>query len=387
MMENRLGKVKIEIGETCDTVFLKKNGVFQDGTAPMYRDVDGTLWALSGFTGRGNIGVFRGTCLDDLALVYSARTNFCVGHADYAFSGVRYPEGVKARGGVWPFGLYICPGTHRFFCFFHNETGWEGRGTAYDAQGYCERPAYDSDFRHIGLMHSDDEGRVWTFDRWVLTGEDVCFCEQFNPNQDITIGQKQGRISLSSGDFSLFVNPNDEYMYLIYNIIHANTFQEKWEDCHVYIARARKRADGVISDFVKYYDGAFCEAGNLGKESAIVRNAWHARVVYSQKFRQYIMSYVLCVPGTVEEAVTNRMQLRTSGDLIHWSDPVDVMDGEAFFGDHYVAVYPEDAVSPVSVLPDEHFSVLKNGNCTDVTRNRCRLILKGEDLCSAQGMT
>lgn len=62
--------------------------------------------------------MFRGTTLDDLQEVYLIELNFCVGHADYAFSGVRYPEGVKPRGSIWPFGLYICPNTHRFFCFF-----------------------------------------------------------------------------------------------------------------------------------------------------------------------------------------------------------------------------------------------------------------------------
>ena len=75
-------------------------------------------------------------------------------------------------------------------------------------------------------MHSDDEGKNWTFDRWILTGEEVCFCENFNPNHDVVIGQKNGRISLSSGDFSLFVNPNDDYMYLVYNIIHINTIEK-----------------------------------------------------------------------------------------------------------------------------------------------------------------
>ena len=223
-------------------------------------------------------------------------------------------------------------------------------------------------------MHSDDEGKNWTFDRWILTGEEVCFCENFNPNHDVVIGQKNGRISLSSGDFSLFVNPNDDYMYLVYNIIHVNTIEKKWEDCHVYIARARKRTDGVMSDFVKYYDGAFCEPGNLGRESAIVENSWHARVVFSEVIQKYIMSSVLVVPGELEGAISRHMQLRTSDDLVHWSDPIDVMNDGEYFGHHYVAIFPNDKESPISVLTGNDFSILKNGNGSDVMRNKCEFI-------------
>ncbi len=372
-MKDILKNSKITIGEPIETAFMKKYGVFQDGTTPMYRDIDGTLWAMSGHSHMGDIAIFKGTSLDDLEKIYRAETNFCVGHADYAFNCIRYPEGVKARGSVWPFGLYICPVTHRFFCFFHNETGWAGKGSAYDSLGPCVTPAFDSDFRHIGLMHSDDEGRNWTFDRWVLTGEQVCFTEIYSPDAGLALGQKRGRIALSSGDFSLFVNPNDDYMYLIYNIIHVNTETQMWEDCHVYIARARKRTDGIMSDFVKYYEGSFCEAGNLGKETAIVKNSWHARVVYSIQLKKYIMSSVLCVAGNIPSVVTRHMQLRVSDDLINWSEPVDVMKDGEHFGHHYVAVFPEDTASPISVLSDNKFSILKNGNGTDVLRHRCEI--------------
>ncbi|MBO5883032.1 MAG: hypothetical protein J6Q78_01345, partial [Clostridia bacterium] len=170
---NFFDQYDIAIGEKTESPFMNKFDVYQDGTTPMYRDVDGKLWAITGHSHMGRIGMFSGTSLDDMKLVYYINTNFCVGHADYAFSGVRYPDGIKPRGSMWPFGLYICPNTHRFFCFFHNESGWNGKGTAYDSFGLCKKPAYDSDFRHIGLMHSDDEGKNWVFDRWVLTAEHV----------------------------------------------------------------------------------------------------------------------------------------------------------------------------------------------------------------------
>jgi hypothetical protein len=99
----------IVIGEHKETPFTNRNGVSPDGTMPMYRDTSGKLWAMCGHSHLGHIAMFSGTRLDDMKKAYPISTNFCVGHADHAFSGVRYPEGVKPRGSIWPFGLYICP--------------------------------------------------------------------------------------------------------------------------------------------------------------------------------------------------------------------------------------------------------------------------------------
>ena len=359
---------EIAIGQKMPTPFLNQNGIYQDGTTPMYRDTDGRLWAMSGHSHEGHIGMFCGTCLDDLAELYPIHTLFCVGHADYAFSGIRYPEGVKPRGSIWPFGLYICPGTHRFFCFFHNETGWNGKGTAYDALGPCEKPHFDSDFRHIGLMHSDDEGRNWIFDRWVLTAETVCFTEKYNPGAGNARGQQAGEIALGSGDFSLYVEPEGEYMYLLYNVVRVNTETGLWESCDTYVARSRKRADGVMGDFVKYYDGAFCEAGNLGKESVVVPNLWHPRMVWLEVYGLYLLTGSRVHPHVSEGMVDGVMEVRVSEDMLHWSAPVLVEHEGKIFGNHYVAPVADDAVSPPNVIAGDRFSILTNHNGTDVTR-------------------
>lgn len=42
-MENLLKDYGIEIGDPKKTAVTEANGVFQDGTLPMYRDTDGTL--------------------------------------------------------------------------------------------------------------------------------------------------------------------------------------------------------------------------------------------------------------------------------------------------------------------------------------------------------
>ncbi len=376
---------ELSIGQPVSTPFLREAGVYQDGTTPMYRDVDGTLWAISGHTHLGHIAMFSGTCLDDLQQQYPIQTNFGTGNANSAYAGVRYPEGILPRGSIWPFGLYICPNTHRFFCWFHNETGWAGDGTAYDAFGLCEKPNLDSDFRHIGLMHSDDEGKTWDFDRWVLTGAEVAFTTRYNPGAGKALGQAGDTVRFGSGDFSLFVEPEGEYIYLFYNIItmdlSKSTTQEAWQDCNVYVARCRKRADGVMGDFVKYYEGAFCEAGNFGRETAIVQDAWHPRVVYSQPLKMYIMTskpIVAAFKGKFPQldAKCKVMQICTSADMVHWSTPEVVYQNGQPWGNHYNAIVPNDTVAQPNILTSNRFSILNNHNATDVLRYSARVVEK-----------
>lgn len=188
---------------------------------------------MAGHTNGGIVGMFCGSNLSDMKPAHPALFNFCVGHAEYAFNGIKYPEGVKARGGLWPFGLYICPKINRFFAFFHNESGWKGCGTAYDSYGPCETPRIDSDFRHIGLIHSDDEGKHWTFDRWVLTAESVCFTDKYNPDGINVLVQKSGKVCLGGGDFSLYIPQKSDYIYLFYSMITIDTESKKWLSCDV----------------------------------------------------------------------------------------------------------------------------------------------------------
>lgn len=369
-MENYFKNARFLITDMEDSPFMNKFDVYQDGTTPMYRDKDGKLWAMSGHTHMGHIGMFCGLCLDDLKELYPIRTNFATGKAGEAFGGVRYPEGILSRGSIWPFGLYICPSTHRFFCFFHNETGWNGHGTGYVIDGKGDG---EPDFRHIGLMHSDDEGRSWQFDRWVLTSESVCFSEKYIPEKTSVLGQKSGITCLGCGDFSIFVEPRGEFIYLYYDLLRIDTETGLWKSCDVYVARTRKRTDGVMGDFVKYYGGSFSEAGNFGKESCIVRNAWHPRVVYSEKHGIYIMSstHTNCNVNAAR-LVDGIMEIRTSADMLEWSEPVRISYNGKYFGNHYTAIISEDKKDQPYVVGD-CFSILAGHNGTDVMRYKARV--------------
>jgi hypothetical protein len=226
-------------------------------------------------------------------------------------------------------------------------------------------------------MHSDDEGRTWTFDRWVLSAEEVCFTSRYHPEGDCSRGQQGDIIRFGSGDFCMFIEPWGEYIYLFYNIITMDlsktTMGEAWQRCDAYVARCRKRTDGVMGDFVKYYDGAFCEAGNLGRESAILADAWHPRVVYSEPEGIYLMTgkpIVAAFGGRIEgiDQKGKVMQIATSKDMVHWSAAELVYQNGLPWGNHYNAIVPDGTEGQPNVLTSNRFSILNNHNGTDVMR-------------------
>lgn len=364
---NLFDNYSVTIKKPQKTVFSNENDIFQDGTTAVYRAADGKLWAMSGHTHLGHIAMFCGTCMSDLKELYPIKTAFKTGNAGIAFDCVKYPDGVLPRGSIWPMGLFVHPITGRFYCFFHNETGWGASGTAYDSFGLCEKPLYDSDFRHIGLMYSDDEGKNWFFDRWVLTGNKICFTEVYNPGCTNTIGQKGDIINLGSGDFSTYVDRENGYIYILYNMLEVNIKSGVFCSCNVYCARAEILDNGLIGGFVKFYNGSFCSSGDMGRESAVLKNVWHARAVYLKDEGFYLMSGVKFVPGKrdVSEAFTDTAVFYTSPDGRDWSEPRELEFEGKPFGNHYVSVLSDDKTLPENILSGKKLFYL-NHNGTDV---------------------
>jgi hypothetical protein len=231
-------------------------------------------------------------------------------------------------------------------------------------------------------MHSDDEGKTWLFDRWVLSAEEVSFTERYVPDGQNVIGQQGNIIRFGSGDFCMYIEPAGDYIYLFYNILTMDISQKStadaWKKCDTYVARCRKRTDGAMGDFVKYYNGTFCEAGNLGRESAILEDAWHPRVVYSIPEKMFIMTskpIVSAMKGKIAglDKKARVMQISTSVDMIHWSLPEIVYKDEKPWGNHYNAIVPDDKTNQPNILSSNAFSILNNHNGTDVVRYRVTL--------------
>ena len=93
---------KIEIGEKLETPFMNKFDVYQDGTTPMYRDVDGKLWAISGHSNQGRIAMFCGTSFDDMKMTpyFETRCNNLVNKVYVCKTGAELVELLAKSCGV-----------------------------------------------------------------------------------------------------------------------------------------------------------------------------------------------------------------------------------------------------------------------------------------------
>ena len=70
------------------------------------------------------------------------------------------------------------------------------------------------------------------------------------------------------------------------------------------------------------------------------------------------------------------VQISTSKDLIHWSEPEIVYKDGKPWGNHYNAFVPDDTVSQPNILTSNKFSMLNNHNGTNVDRYSIELIKK-----------
>ena len=96
-----------------------------------------------------------------------------------------------------------------------------------------------------------------------------------------------------------------------------------------------------------------------------------------EKFGKYFISYSCVQPtGNMKSVVQDIMEVRVSDDMIHWSEPVRLMDGEKEFGNHYVAMVADDKVNQPNIVVGDTFSILSNHNGTDVARHMARFAEK-----------
>ena len=131
-----------------------------------------------------------------------------------------------------------------------------------------------------------------------------------------------------------------------------------------------------MGDFVKYYNGTFCEAGNLGKETPIVLAGWHPRVVYLEKYGKYLMSSSLARLKPNGGMVNPIMEVRESEDMLHWSEPVQLTRDGELFGGHYVGLYEGGTAGQTNLIKGDDMVILTNGNGTDVTKYEVRIAQK-----------
>ena len=62
------------------------------------------------------------------------------------------------------------------------------------------------------------------------------------------------------------------------------------------------------------------------------------------------------------------MELRTSKDMIHWSEPITVERDGKLFGNHYMAIVSDDVDEQPNIIKGKNCSILTNHNGTNVMR-------------------
>ncbi|MDG0814311.1 hypothetical protein [Cohnella rhizosphaerae] len=337
--------------------FTNDNGVYQDGTLAMCRDAKDALWALVGHNNLGEITLWRGTCADDLTKICAIAYNFDMGAAGQAFHGIPYPDGPRSRGLIWPYGLWIDPEDGRFYAFVHNETAWGAGDSSYNAYGEGEG---EPDFRHIGLMASDDEGRTWDFLEWIITSEQPCWTDAYRPD-GMEGGQPGERFSLGAGDFCFYPNTRDGYFYIFYSQITVERATYRHED-HIYAARAPISGKGRQGTWRKLYDGAFSEPGNGGKESAVIAQGNVPFISFNSHLGGYMMTSYRrenWVRGL------GACQVSFSPDLLFWSEPVTLDISREDLSRPYFTVCNTDTIGRIQDT-GRSFRLLAENNGMDV---------------------
>ncbi|GBF74523.1 hypothetical protein PA598K_02873 [Paenibacillus sp. 598K] len=346
-----------QVSATKLTVLTNANGVFQDGNVAMCRDREGVLWALVGHHHLGGITLWRGTSLEDLENLGAVAYTFEMGRAGEAFHGIPYPDGPRSRGKLWPNGLWIDPADGRFYCYVHNETGWGAEDTSYTAFGLKEG---EPDFRHIGLMVSDDRGHTWDFVGWVLTSFFPCWTELYRPD-GMKGGQSAERFVLGAGDFCFYPNEKDGYFYIFYTQITAGRSDSVKAD-HIYAARAPMSGKGLPGQWSKLYEGKFGEPGNGGRETPVVLSGNVPFVSYNRHLSSYMMTSYrreLWVRGL------GACQVSFSSDLMNWSEPLPLDSSREDLSRPYFTMC---SLEPEGLIQDtgQRFGLLIETNGTDV---------------------
>lgn len=351
------------ISEVQDTKYTNQAGVHQDGVLAHAWDAHGQVWAVLGHTNLGGISVWKGKSLDDLQKQYMAEYHFQLGKAGEAFCKIPYPDGPKSRGQIWPCGLWISPDTDKFYCFVHNETGWGAGETSYTVFGLQEG---EPDYRHIGLMTSEDYGKHWDFQGWILTSGSPCWSELYPAGMDKP-GQGADQICLGCGDFSVCEDTLHEYLYLFYTQHTISPEHPTEVQDQIFLARCPLSELDHTENWEKYNGSAFEEAGNCGKDTVIVSDGAVPCVCWSETLERYIMT---TYHRESWKKGTCTCQLSFSKDLRTWSRPERISLERPDLSNPYFTIVQDEKTL-------NSFTIYMESNGTDIKRFTITILSQG----------
>lgn len=349
------------ISSVYETNMTNENGIHQDSVIAYDTDHAGRVWAVLGHSNLGGISVWCGNDLCSLEKQYPAKFLFELGEAGAAFHAVPYPDGPASRGQIWPCGLWIQPDTNRFYCFLHNETGWGAGKTSYTVNGLEEG---EPDFRHIGLMRSDDHGKTWTFVGWILTAHEACWTEEYRADMQ-TPGQQGDEICLGCGDFSIYAEPKQRQLYLFYTMHTIRKSAQQTVTDTIFLARCSFADIDDPNAWRKYTGENFSEPGNCGMDTAILHGGAIPSVCRDEKNDRYILS---SYNRDAWRNGSSTCQLSFSRDLLHWTRPERISLERSELSNPYLTIVPNG----------QNFHVFMSSNGTGLRRFSLEIIEEAE---------
>lgn len=352
-----------QVSKVTLTPFINANGVYQDCILAFRRDSEGSIWLLVGHTNLGTVTRWKGNSVDTMKCLGDVVYNFKLGVAGEAFNGTHYPSGPFSRGQLWPMGLWIDKTTGVFYCYIHNETGWGAEDTAYTVH---EQQTGEPDFRHIGVMSSKDKGLSWNFEGWIISDEAPCWSEKYRPDGITEGGQKLDDICLGAGDFSLFANDKDGYLYIFYTM-HSKSFIDGVKPKRqngVYVARAPMDSNGLPGSWMKYYNGSFCELGLMGKATPVFLEGCIPCITYNTYLQKYIMT---TYDAKLWQNGEGALILALSDDLINWTDAAPVATSRKDISNPYFTMLGVSDGAELSIT-GKTFRMFMESNGTDVEK-------------------
>jgi hypothetical protein len=177
-------------------------------------------------------------------------------------------------------------------------------------------------------------------------------------------GQESNIVFLGAGDSSLFVNPQDGYMYIFYTQMSWNMKTETVLMDYIHVARASVDSKGVPGTWKKYFEGSFSEPGNMGRESAVLENGAEPCVAYDIYLKKYLMttyrrSYI--------DAKKGACQVSVSSDLVHWAKPEPLALDRHDLSMPYFTIFNANPLEPHNII-GQVFGMFAGSNGTDVRK-------------------
>jgi hypothetical protein len=211
-------------------------------------------------------------------------------------------------GNLWLESVWLDPSDHTLYGWYHFEP----------ADLECSTAPI------IGAAVSYDDGLSWEDRGFVLENPYPVDCDYDN-----------GYMAGGVGDFSVILDPGSNYFYFLFS-----NYGGPVEEQGISIARSPFSARGQPGSVEMYDDGEWIQSSRSDEATPLfgTPTGWKGPFIDaywgpSVHWNTYLKSYVAVLNRTQgEQYVEEGVYVSFSLDLLHWSDPVKIMNGGSWYG-------------------------------------------------------